>query len=336
MFFSKTLSKLLIFVSALVLCSGCARAYLPAISTQPWEQVALPVNATLSDVSFTDDLEHGWLVGKNSTLLESTDGGRTWEQRILDLGEEQVYTFTTVSFSGQEGWITGQPSILLHTTDGGSSWSRVPLSEQLPGAPDTVTALGKDSAEMTTDIGAIYRTKDGGRTWQAMVQQAVGVLRNISRSPNGEYVAVSARGNFYSVWRPGLDAWEPHNRNSSRRLQAMGFNQSGGLWLLARGGIVQFNDGASLDDWQEPMTPEFATSWGLLDLAYRTPNEVWIAGGSGNLLMSEDGGKTWQKDRAVENVPSNFYKIVFVNPERGFVLGQDGTLLRYVGASQAA
>jgi photosystem II stability/assembly factor-like uncharacterized protein len=189
---------------------------------------------------------------------------------------------------------------------------------------------------MTTDIGAIYRTKDGGRTWQAMVQQAVGVLRNIARSPKGEYVAVSARGNFYSIWRPGLDAWEPHNRNSSRRLQAMGFNQSGGLWLLARGGIVQFNNGASLEDWQEPTTPEFATSWGLLDLAYRTPNEVWIAGGSGNLLVSDDGGKTWKKDRAVENVPSNFYKIVFVTPERGFVLGQDGTLLRYVGASQAA
>lgn len=336
MFFSKTLSKFLIFVSAVLLCSGCARSYLPSAEVNPWELVSLPVDTTLSDVAFTSDLNHGWLVGKNSTLLETTDGGRTWEQRVLDLGEEQIYTFSGVSFSGKEGWITGQPSILLHTTDGGKSWSRVPLSEKLPGAPDTITALGPSSAEMTTDIGAIYRTKDGGRNWQAMVQSAVGVLRNISRSPNGEYVAVSARGNFYSVWRPGMEAWEPHNRNSSRRLQAMGFNQNGGLWLLARGGIVQFNDGQSLDNWEDPQTPEFSTSWGLLDLAYRTPDEVWVAGGSGNLLVSEDGGQTWQKDRDVENIPSNFYKIVFLTPERGFVLGQDGTLLRYVGSSGAA
>jgi len=44
---------------------------------------------------------------------------------------------------------------------------------------------------------------------------------------------------------------------------------------------------------------------GLTALAYRTPDEIWISGGSGNLLCSFDGGKTWAKDREVEDVPSN-------------------------------
>lgn len=330
--FFKSVQKVVLLLVAVLLCSSCNRAYLPSTSFNPWQPVPLPTEATLADLSFVDD-SHGWLVGNKATLLETTDGGETWTQRLLDLGDEQIYSFLSVSFSGNDGWIVGQPSLLLHSTDGGKSWLRIPLSEKLPGAPNTITALGANTAEMTTDVGAIYRTKDGGKTWQAMVQEAVGVLRNIARSEDGKYVAVSARGSFYSTWEPGQEAWEPHNRNSSRRVQNMGYGKDGRLWLLARGGSIQFTQPDQLDQWDDPISPEYSTSWGLLDLAYRTPEEIWLSGGSGNLMVSFDGGATWQKDREVENTPSNLYKIIFVSPEKGFVLGQRGTLLKYEQAA---
>jgi photosystem II stability/assembly factor-like uncharacterized protein len=330
--FFKSIQKVVLLLVAVLLCSSCNRAYLPSISYNPWQPVPLPTDATLADLSFVDD-DHGWLVGNRATLLETTDGGNNWTPRTLDLGDEQTYSFLSVSFSGNDGWIVGQPSLLLHSTDGGKSWVRIPLSEKLPGSPNTITALGSNTAEMTTDVGAIYRTKDGGKTWQAMVQEAVGVLRNISRSEDGKYVAVSARGSFYSTWAPGQEAWEPHNRNSSRRVQNMGYGKDGRLWLLARGGSVQFTQPDQLDEWDDPVNPEYSTSWGLLDLAYRTPEEIWLSGGSGNLMVSFDGGTTWQKDREVEDTPSNLYRIIFVSPEQGFVLGQRGTLLKYQQAA---
>jgi photosystem II stability/assembly factor-like uncharacterized protein len=153
------------------------------------------------------------------------------------------------------------------------------------------------------------------------------------RSPDGKYVAVSSRGSFYSVWQPGESAWEQILRNSSKRLQNMGFGKDGRLWLLARGGVLQFTDPSSESGWSEEITPEFATSWGLLDVGYRTPEEIWVSGGSGTLIVSYDGGKTWNKDKDVENVPSNLYKIVFLSPEKGFIMGQRGTLLRYQQAA---
>ena len=329
----RVLQRVIVSFAVLLLCIGCSQV--SSLSYNPWQTISVPTDANLQDISFTDDPKHGWLVGSQSTLFETTDGGQTWQPRSLDLGE-QKYLLSAISFAGQEGWIVGEPSILLHTNDGGSSWSRILLSEKLPGNPNTILALGADSAEMTTDVGAIYRTTDEGKTWKAMVQEAVGVIRNIARSPDGKYLAVSAKGNFYSIWQPGQDAWEPHNRNSSRRVQNMGFTQDGRLWMLARGGQIQFSDPEKPDEWEEAQYPELSTSWGLLDLAYRTPNEIWVSGGSGNLLCSLDGGKTWQKDREVEGVPSNLYRIVFLKPEQGFIIGQRGVLLRYQGQVEAA
>lgn len=300
----------------------------PNLAGNPWVQVQVPVEKGLLDLAFTADPQHGWMVGTENTLLESYDGGQTWEERRLELDSDR-YRFSSVAFSGDEGWIVGQPAIMLHTTDAGQSWSRVPLSEKLPGAPLQITALGPGQAEMVTEIAALYRTSDAGRTWQALVSDTAGFARNISRSPEGRYVSVSARGNFYSTWEPGQPTWTPHQRTSSRRLQNMGYGPQGELWLLARGGVVQLSSADQVDDWQEPSYPDSRNGWGLLDLAYRTPNELWVAGGSGNLFVSKDGGATWAKDQALENIPSNFYNVAFSDPQTGFVLGQQGIVLKY-------
>lgn len=331
----KPFKRVGVLLAVLFLCLSCSKV--PSLSQNPWEVLQLPTANNLMDLAFSDNLQHGWVVGSNSTLLETTDGGETWQPKELELlGDAGDYRLNAISFSGQEGWIVGEPPLLLHTEDEGNTWTRIPLSTKLPGNPNTILALGPQTAEMTTDVGAIYKTTDGGQTWQALVQQAVGVIRNIARSPEGKYITVSSNGSFYSIWSPGEDAWEPHNRNSSRRVQSMGFTQDGGLWMLARGGQLQFTDPENPEEWMEPQYPELSTSWGLLDLAYRTPEEIWVAGGSGNLLCSFDGGKTWQKDREIEDVPSNFYKILFLTPEKGFAIGQRGILLRYNPKVEAA
>lgn len=324
--FLRRLKQIAILITISILCLSCSE--LPSTSYNPWQVKTLPTEAIFADIAFTDDSSHGWLVGTQASLFETIDGGDTWQQKILNLEDEKI-SFSAISFAGAEGWIVGKPSILLHTNDGGTTWSRIPLSSKLPGSPDGIVALGAASAEMVTDLGAIYKTTDGGKTWKALVEGAVGVARNINRSADGKYVAVSARGNFYSTWEPGQTEWNPHQRTSSRRLQSMGFNSNDSLWLLARGGQIQFSESDDFEAWQEPIYPEFSTSWGLLDLGYRSPEELWIAGGSGNLLCSLDGGKSWQKDREVEEVPGNFYKVVFLSPEQGFVLGERGVLLKY-------
>ena len=321
------LKQLLALLAAALFCVGCSDV--PSLSTNPWQAIPLPSQENMNDITFAADGQIGWLVGGKGTVMKTADGGDRWELVDIGLDPEEKLQLTSVSFSGEEGWIVGRPSALLHSRDRGETWERVPLSEKLPGEPSTIFATGSDAAEMTTSVGAIYRTENDGENWKAMVEEAVGVLRNISRSPDGSYVAVSARGNFFSTWQPGDERWSPHNRNSSRRLQKMGFGKDGRLWMLARGGQVQFSEIGDAEAWNEEQFPGLATSWGLLDLDYRTPTEIWVVGGSGQMLASFDGGKTWLKDREVEDVPANLYKIKFFSDRLGFAIGQRGNLLRY-------
>nr|AIU44631.1 hypothetical protein [Cyanophora paradoxa] len=299
-----------------------------------WKQIPLNTDEILLDIGFVPDQpQRGWLLGTRTTLFETTDKGQTWELRSLNL-EDDKYRLNSISFSGKEGWVTGKPAILLHTTDGGSSWSRIPLSNQLPGDPALITALGTGKAELATDIGAIYRTENSGQTWKAQIQEPLGVIRTVARSENGAYVAVSAKGNFYSTWKEGDEKWVSHPRQSSRRIQSMGFTNNNRLWMLTRGGQLWFSPSDSFDEpnWEGPKTPEGKVGFGLglLNLAFRTPTEIWVSGGSGILLSSQDSGTTWKKETSTENIPSNFYKISFIDKQVGFVLGNQGTLLRYV------
>jgi len=147
----------------------------PKVLARPnWEQVALDTDSTVFDIAFSPrNPKRGWLVGTKGLVMETVDGGVTWEPRTfknLDAEDEFNFRFETVSFYGNQGWVIGKPSILLKTIDGGKSWARVPLSPKLPGEPVLVTALGVDEAEMTTTAGAIYRTENGGRNWKAMVR----------------------------------------------------------------------------------------------------------------------------------------------------------------------
>ncbi|KAM2459698.1 hypothetical protein PS1_010915 [Malus domestica] len=331
---------------------------LPAKAEDPtlseWEKVSLPIDpgVVLLDIAFVpEDPKHGFLLGTRQTLLETKDGGETWVPRSIPSAEDEDfnYRFNAISFKGKEGWIVGKPAILLHTSDSGDSWERIPLSSQLPGDMVYIRATGEKSAEMVTDEGAIYVTSNRGYNWRAAVQETVsatlnrtvssgisgasyytGTFNSVNRSPDGKYVAVSSRGNFYLTWEPGQPYWQPHNRTVARRIQNMGWRADGGLWLLVRGGGLYLSKGTGLtEDFEE--VPVQSRGFGILDVGYRSKDEAWAAGGSGILLRTTNGGKTWTRDKAADNIAANLYSVKFIDDNKGFVLGNDGVLLRYLG-----
>jgi len=346
--FAATISSMSIVTQKTVLAAKAAS----------WERISLPVDTVLFDLDFVKTApEHGWLVGSKGTFLETVDSGETWVPRTfanLDPDEELTYRFENVSFSGNDGWVIGKPAIMLHTKDGGKSWLRVPVSPKLPGEPTLITALGPDRAEMTTSSGAVYETTNGGRNWKAQVKETIdstlnrtissgvsgasyftGSIIGVIRDIDGRYLAISSRGNFFLTWAPGQDFWIPRARETSRRIQAMGFienNVEKGIWMSTRGGGLSFTTDVDLDSVNsfEFQNSDIKTGgYGILDVAYKNSNEMWAACGGGLLYKSLDGGKTWSKDNETGKIPGNLYKIKFFGTQQGFVLGSSGILLKY-------
>lgn len=339
---------------------GSAAAAPPLLAPPAWQQVDLDTAATIFDVDFSPaDPDHGFLVGSRGTVAESFDRGLTWNVRSfarLDAEEELNYRFEVVTFRGDEGWVIGKPSLLLHTGDQGKNWERVPLSPKLPGEPVSITALGKEKAEMTTSAGAVYVTDNGGRNWKAQVRETIdatlnrtissgvsgasyftGSIISVLRDAYGAYLAISSRGNFFLTWKPGQDFWVPHARDSSRRIQAMGFvnnDVNQGVWMATRGGGLAFTDSEPNLETTELLkfnkVDIKAGGYGILDVAFRPQTqEVWAAIGGGSLYRSMDGGKSWKRDNQVDKVGANIYKIKFFDKDTAFALGSNGLILRY-------
>ncbi|MEB3199808.1 MAG: photosynthesis system II assembly factor Ycf48 [Synechococcaceae cyanobacterium] len=320
----------LLLVAALGLgLGGCVTTGLASTATSPWQPVSLDTSSNPLDVAFSDD-RHGFLVGSNRLIMETDDGGASWELRQLDLPEDENFRLISIDFRGDEGWIVGQPGLLLHSNDAGRSWSRLLLDTKLPGEPYLITALGPKQAELATNVGAVYRSSDAGVSWQALVSDAAGAVRDLRRSPEGAYVSVSSLGNFFATWDPGQATWIPHQRVSSQRLQAIGFQPRQGLWMITRGAQLRFNeDAGDVSTWSKPVIP-ITNGYGYLDLAWDPQGSLWAGGGSGTLLVSPDDGHSWSRDPVGSVQAGNFNRILFESG-KGFVLGERGLLLRWVG-----
>ena len=125
------------------------------------------VNEKLWGVTFIDTL-HGWAVGENSTIINTTDGGDTWQIQISPLDsiklEEVCFVNDTV------GYIVGQDGTILATRNGGSSW--ILQTSSVNYSLFDLTFVNEDTGWIAgSDVfqsrkhGVILHTINGGQTW---------------------------------------------------------------------------------------------------------------------------------------------------------------------------
>ena len=101
---------------------------------------------------------------------------------------------------------------------------------------------------------------------------------------------------------------------------------------MARGAQIRFSaELGNPESWTKPIIP-ITNGYGYLDMAWDPNGTIWAGGGNGTLLVSQDGGDSWELDPVGDREPSNFTRIIFREVEgqaRGFVLGERGHLLRW-------
>lgn len=297
-----------------------------------WKPLLTGVAANINHIFFVD-WNFGWMLGEagnglpsdesedGTTLLMTTNGGRTWARRPLP-------NAVGVYFIDQKrGWAVGKNASLMTTNDGGMEWSKVESIEKLTGLPVESSSynfgfrdicfidsehgwlIGNFYGRARNHIGGIFTTTDGGETWKRVpitIQTQYssgkftpGQLHSVrfSDATNGSITGEmhDGDGRFFFVLhtRDGGKTWEQF-RTPSRATHSTQFLDMTNGWTAA-----------------------FAPREGNADaVVYDT-----------TLMRTDNGGMSWRNDFVARG--RRIRSVFFLNPARGWAVGDRGLILRY-------
>ena len=263
-----------------------------------WERLALARGST-DQIKFVD-VNNGWLLGSiddpsgcsatscSRAVLRTTDGGRTWEKTLVLanglLGQLAVLDARhawasqptppcRTSFDDCTTWVWG--------TSDGTRWSRLALVQ---GGTESLEFADAKTGWVTTYTSAeasVLVTHDAGSTWTRQFHAS-------GSRPRLQISFVTAR----QGWALGSDI----------SYCAMGGCGGYTLYATTDGGAtwttLQRPEG---QDWWGP-TPRSAPAGGFLGPPqFTNPASGWIridtgaGGGTGGVLVTADGGRTWRR-----------------------------------------
>jgi len=229
-----------------------------------------------------DDPQHVYF-GHHDGLLESRDGGRSWQPASLS-GSDAMNVKSAqcgrIQIAGHE--------VYVESTDGGATWQPVP--NDLPGLDLHAFALDPADTDhaWTFAVGfGLFETMDAGRHWELRQAGNWGYLASYRDTDRTALVAVGPDGLMRS-----LDAgasWEP--------LAYPGAPLAGGITAAPDGTALYAATSAGLrrstdqgQTWSETAFDGVALA---LAIAPDDPMDVALVDETTRFYRSPDGGATW-------------------------------------------
>lgn len=292
--------------------------HLQTINAQWIQQSALPTGRSLNSTYFVTP-SHGFVVGINHILMETTDSGATWTILMYDLlGTDPFYR---IALNGNIGFITGNSTTsqqdILRTIDGGQTWTQV-TNFPVGGswyhidfvAPGKVYFGSNGACTFTADGGNTYVVKSAYPDCPVMYgmdfrDEQVGLVGGTVLGVDGIYKTTDSAG-----------TWQQKFNSSAN--DVLWWNDS---VALAISGTVIYRSTDAGETWNAFSS---GITTGLLELE-RIDN-LALAGvsGKGDVWRSGNGGLTWtQVFDGPGDLPSS-WSLHFSDNQHGWVVGQSG------------
>lgn len=200
----------------------------------------VPTRATLTSVSFVND-KTGWAVGHWGVILNTQDGGETWSLQRDDLAADQPL-FAVWFKDARSGVAAGLFSLLLTTSDGGKTWSPVKLPSAAGNRPADVNLFSifpdrQGNVLLAGEQGMVYRSTDGGNSWEAMPTGSKGTFWAGLVLDDGTIVVAGLRGNIYRSQDGGAN-WARIEASSNSSVTSMAQLPNADLVLVGMDGLT--------------------------------------------------------------------------------------------------
>ncbi len=281
--------------------------------------------------------DDGWAIGDSRlvapAIARTHDGGATWVVRALDLpltpriGRLQDLRF----WDGRDGVAIADYGVLL-TNDGGATW-RPSAPAEFQGTT-TTSEFGDGRVvwlnEYGSGSGRIYRSLDGGATWQSLrtavsgSQTALPPLRDVRFFAAGFGLGVGPGERLYAT-RDGGEMWQETAPSGNARpfWRAILVTGPASAVVLERGreSALYTTDDAA-ETWArigvaEPLAPTCSARFFGTDLR-------WRLGCDGSLQRTDDNGVDWQTVGPFSSASP--FAIQFADAANGWALCARGAL----------
>ena len=332
----KTRSLTIVFILFIIIQSGSggiilssvleSSPYMPAQNGTIWEYLDheyLRPYAIPWDVAFVN-VTHGWVLSQNETsitngiILHTEDGGTSWYLQYSNASQR----FNQIAIIDDETlWIAGVGG-LFHTENCGQNWTLKTI-----GSPSTffygVHFLNRTHG-WTGSTDNMYRTVDGGLTWQSVVSWNTGDKARMIHFISGfDGWAIGFYGIYHT--KDQGDSWE---KVFDKGGWSLSFVSETEAWAVADTWLAHMTDG---ETWVEQPAPQPAltqpqSSPYFSDIFFLDSDHGWIAGDETKVAYTPNGGADWYAQELPND--NRVTAIDFINLTHGWAVGSGGSIYR--------
>lgn len=215
-------------------------------------------------------------------------------------------------------WLVGSFGKIIRSNDGGRNW----VIQRTDGDINlqAIAAWDTSAAVAVGDDSSLLLTHDGGATWEARASDAIPEnikLMDVGIFPDGQAWVVGDRGTILRSVDRG-ETWQLMRQREDVGLQ--GFTRMGDrIWVVGEFGTILHSE----DDGESWETQDAGTESYLSNVLFRDPDNGIVIGLDGVILVTADGGVTWNPVHTSEH---NHYFAIAWDGSQWFLTGANGLI----------